>query len=144
MSTPTSVPAVSWQMSRNSRMRLRAFSGCSRRVASRLDPRRPSSSRVMARIRFIRTRAVSAMAKKADVISRKKMAISVSQSEFDTSLASLELPEASHQLPLPPLHRGRFVVVLVVEAQEVQHAVDHEQAQLVVDRHAVLHRLALG
>src|SRR5438270_9437770 len=131
-------------MSRNSSTRLRAVSGSSRRAARRVAPRRPSSSNVMARMRFMRTKAVSAMAKNADVISRKKIAISVSQSVFDTSLASLELPEPGHELPFPLLHHRCFVVVLVVEAQQVQHAVDDEEAELVVDRNVVVQRLAFG
>src|SRR5882762_3141155 len=130
-------------MSRKSRTRLSVFSGSWSRAASRLAPLRPSSSSDMARMRFIRTKAVSAMAKKADVRSSTPIPANVSQSVFDTSLASLELPEPGHELPFPPLHHGRLVVLLVVEAQQVENAVDHEEAELVVDRHAVVQRLTL-
>src|SRR2546423_1716012 len=130
-------------MSRKSRTRFSVFSGSWSRAASRLAPLRPSSSSDMARMRFIRTKAVSAMAKTADVMSRTKMALRVSQSVFDTSLASLELPEAGHELPFPLLHHGRLVVLLVVEPQEVEDAMDDEKAELVVDRHTVVQRLAL-
>src|SRR5437763_5356196 len=120
-------------MSRNSSTRFSAVSGSSSRAARRFAPLRPSSSRVMARMRFIRTKAVSAMAKTADVIRRTKIAPSSSQSVSDTSLASLELPETGHELPLPLLHHGRLVVVLVVEAEEVEDAVDGDEAELVVE-----------
>src|SRR5947207_5097276 len=130
-------------MSRKSRTRLSVFSGSWSRAASRLAPFRPSSSSDMARIRFILTNAVSAMAKKADVTSSTPIPANVSQSVFDTSLASLELPEAGHELPLPLLHHGRLVVILVVEAEEVEDAVDDEEAELVVERDAVVERLAL-
>src|SRR5258705_10476986 len=124
-------------MSRKSRTRLSVFSGSWSRAASRLAPLRPSSSSDMARIRFIRTKAVSAMAKKADVTSSTPIPATVSQSVFDTSLASLELPETGHELPFPPFHHGRLVVVLVVEAQQVEDTVDDEEAERLVDRHAV-------
>src|SRR6185436_7107709 len=125
-------------MSRKSRTRLSVFSGSWRRAANRLAPLRPSSSSDMARIRFIRTKAVSAMAKKADVMSRTTIPATVSQSVFDTSLTSLELPEAGHELPFPALHHGCLVIVLVVEAEQVQDAVHDEEAELVVDRHIVV------
>src|SRR5882724_8928502 len=130
-------------MSRKSRTRLSVFSGSWSRAANRLAPLRPSSSSDMARIRFIRTKAVSAMAKKADVTSSTPIPATVSQSVFDTSLASLELPEAGHELPFPLLHHGRLLVLLVVEPEEVEDAVDDEEAEFVVDRHVVLQRLSL-
>src|SRR3954469_12346959 len=129
-------------MSRKSRTRLRVFSGSWRSRASRLAPLRPSSSSDMARMRFIRTKAVSAMAKKADVTRRTPIPATVSQSVWDTSLPSLELPEPGHEFPLPSFHHGRLVVVLVVEAEEVEDTVDDQEAELVVERHVVLLRLA--
>src|SRR5882724_5772977 len=128
-------------MRRKSRTRLRVFSGSWRSRASRLAPLRPSSSSDMARMRFMRTKAVSAMAKKADVTRRTPIPATVSQSVWDTSLASFELPEAGHELPFPSFHHGRFVVVLVVEAEEMEDAVDDEEAELVVERDVVVLRL---
>src|SRR5687767_9263363 len=118
-------------MRTSSRTRLSAVSGCSRSLSSFSAPRRPSSWSVIARIRLIRTNDVSAMARTADAMSRKMIPASVSQSLLDTSLASLELPEAGHQLPLPALHDGRLVVFLVVEAEEVEDAVHDQEAEFV-------------
>ena len=57
--------------------------------------------------------------------------------------APLQLLEPGHQLPLPALHHRGLVVLLMVEAEEMEHAVDHEQGHLVVEGDEVLRRLAL-
>src|SRR5688572_657450 len=131
-------------MSTSNSTRLRAVSGCSSSFSSLSAPRRPSSCRVIARMRLIRTNDVSAIARTADAMSRTMTPARISQSLSDTSLTSLELPEAGHELPLPALHRGRLVVVLMVEAEEVEDAVHDQEAELVVDRHVVVDRLPLG
>jgi len=53
------------------------------------------------------------------------------------------LPEALEQLPFPPLHGLRLTLIRVVVVQQMQHAVDHQQRELVVERARVLGRLAL-
>ena len=53
-------------------------------------------------------------------------------------------PEPGQELALPLLHRRLFPRIGVVVVEQVQHAVDDEQRELVVERRTVLGRLRRG
>ena len=142
-STPTSVAAVNWHTRTSEQHRVERAGRAPRACAASFPaPRLPSSSSWMARMRLIFVKAVSDSASTADTAKSTNTATSRPQSAPLTAV-SPPARGTSRGAPAPGLHHGRLLLLGVVVVEQVQHAVHHEQRELVVERARVLGRLAL-
>ncbi len=86
-------------------------------------------------MRFIRTNAVSAIAKRLDTKNRAKMKAATNQSaRFNALLlARFELSEQIEQFLLSLLHCLGLIVFSMVVVEQVQDAMHHQQRDLVLE-----------